>query len=107
MTTVARTAFDLARLRTERQAVARLDALARAHPFHAADVLEVADRHRGVKGRPRVAKVLQHVDPGAESLQESYLRLTLTDAGFPGHRPRSPCPGPVVAAISWTWAGPS
>jgi len=94
VTTVARTAFDLARLRTERQAVARLDALARAHPFHAADVLEVADRHSGVKGRPRVAKVLQHVDPGAESLQESYLRLTLTDAGFPRPQTQIAVPRP-------------
>ncbi len=94
VTTVARTAFDLARLRTERQAVARLDALARVHPFDTADVLEVADLHRGVKGRPRVANVLRQVDSGAESLQESYLRLTLVDAGFPRPQTQIAVPRP-------------
>lgn len=83
VTTVARTAFDLARRGTDRQAIARLDALARAGRFDNTDVLAVAGKHPHVKGLHRVPKVLEQIDPGAESLQETYLRLTLTDAGFP------------------------
>jgi very-short-patch-repair endonuclease len=82
VTTLARTAFDLARRGTERQAIARLDALARATSFDHTDVLALTKRHPHVKGLCRVRKVLLQIDPGAESLQESFLRLTLTDAGF-------------------------
>jgi hypothetical protein len=61
VTTPARTAFDIGRRGARRLAVARLDALARATDF----------------------KVLELVDAGAESPQESYLRLLLVEGGLP------------------------
>jgi very-short-patch-repair endonuclease len=90
VTTVARTAFDLARRGTEREAIARLDAFARASHFDGTDVLDVARRHPHVRELARVPSVLEQVDRGAESPKESYLRLTLVDAGFP--RPQTQIP---------------
>lgn len=50
--------------------------------------------HRGlhphIKGLARVPSVLAQVDAGAESPQETKLRLTLIDAGFP--RPQTQIP---------------
>lgn len=83
VTTVARTAFDLARRGDEKTAIARVDALARSTHFDHADVLSVAEQHPHVKGLCRVASVLQQSDPGAESLKETELRLMLVAAGFP------------------------
>lgn len=100
VTTPARTAFDLARRGDENEAlvkttfdpgfrnidhpaITRLDALARATHFDAADVLAVAQRHPHVRGLLQVPSMLKQVDPGAESLRETDLRLTLIDAGFP------------------------
>jgi hypothetical protein len=83
VTTVARTAFDLARHQSTRKAIARLDALARATGFDTAEVLDVARRHPHVKGLVNLPSILGRIDAGAESLQETYLRLTLIDAGFP------------------------
>ncbi|CAN5168989.1 hypothetical protein BH11ACT7_BH11ACT7_28990 [soil metagenome] len=90
VTTLARTAFDLARHGGEFDSVARLDALARAARFDHADVLGVARRHPHVRGLRQVPIVLDKSDPGAESPQETYLRLTLINAGFP--RPQTQIP---------------
>ncbi len=90
MTTVERTAFDLARHGSARQAVARLDALARATQFKPADVLTLADRHPHVRGLRRVPTVLGLVDDGAQSPKETWLRLVLIEAGFP--RPETQIP---------------
>jgi hypothetical protein len=89
-TSVARTAFDLARRGSAGRAVERLDALCRATHFTAADVLAVHDRHPGVRGRRRVARLLDLVDAGAQSPRETWLRLLLVDAGFP--RPQTQIP---------------
>ncbi|MEB3983825.1 DUF559 domain-containing protein [Mycobacterium sp. 663a-19] len=83
VTTSARTAFDLARLLPASDAVARLDALARAKPFCAEDVLLLAKRHPGARGLRQLRAVLPRVDPGAESPKETWLRLLLVDAGLP------------------------
>jgi hypothetical protein len=61
VTTPARTAYDLSRHLPRGQAVARIDALVRATPFSAEDVLLLAKRHPGARG----------------------LRLLLIDAGLP------------------------
>ena len=90
VTTVERTAFDLARRSPVNRAVERLDALARATQFKGADVLTLAERHRHVRGLRRVAKVLDFVDEGAQSPKETWLRLLLLDAGFP--RPQTQIP---------------
>jgi hypothetical protein len=83
VTTPARTAYDLGRHLPRGHAVARLDALARATPFSAEDVLLTAKHHNGARGSRRLRAVLPLIDPGAASPQESWLRLRLIDAGLP------------------------
>lgn len=90
VTNAARTAFDLARRGSVGRAVERLDALARATHFKAADVLAVADCHPRVRGLRQVPTVLDLVDEGAQSPKETWLRLLLIDAGFP--RPQTQIP---------------
>lgn len=90
VTTVERTAFDLARRGPAHRAVERLDALARATGFAVADVLALAARHPHVRGLRRVPAVLDLVDEGAQSPKETWLRLLLLDAGFP--RPQTQIP---------------
>ena len=94
VTTAARTAFDLARRGPVGQAVARLDALARATRFTAEDVRALMVRHPHVKGIRRVDGVLDLVDAGAESPKETWLRLLLIEAGFPRPRTQIPVLGP-------------
>ena len=94
VTTAERTAFDLARRGSVGQAVARLDALARASHFKVDDVQAVAARHPHVKGLRRVDRVLDLVDAGAESPKETWLRLLLISAGFPRPQTQIPVPGP-------------
>jgi very-short-patch-repair endonuclease len=83
VTTPDRTAFDLGCRGPVAQAVARLDSLARATHFKVGDVQELALRHPHVKGLRQLDRVLDLVDAGAESPQETRLRLMLIDAGFP------------------------
>lgn len=90
VTSVARTAFDLARHASVGRAVERLDALARATRFKTSDVLALADRHPHVRGLRQVPGVLDLIDPGAQSPKETWLRLLLIEAGFP--RPQTQIP---------------
>lgn len=83
VTTVARTAFDIARRPRLGDAVARLDALGNARAFDPVDVLAVAGHHRGARGIRRLAQVLDLYDPGAASPKETWLRLLLLRAGYP------------------------
>jgi hypothetical protein len=83
VTTVARTAFDLARHLPRGQALARLDALMRATPYSTEDVLVLAKRYRGARGVRQLRELLPLVDGGAASPKETWLRLLLIDAGFP------------------------
>jgi very-short-patch-repair endonuclease len=90
VTSVPRTAFDLARRGTLRRAIADLDALGNATRLSIDDVLAIAERHPHLRGLRRVGDVLDSVDDGAQSPQETYLRLTLIGAGFP--RPQTQIP---------------
>jgi very-short-patch-repair endonuclease len=90
VTTVARTAFDLARHGSAGRAIERLDALAAATDFKSDEVLAVASRHPHVKGLRRVPDLLDRSDAGAQSPKETWLRLLLIEAGFP--RPRTQIP---------------
>ena len=90
VTSPVRTAFDLARRRPLSAAVAHLDALANAASFDRADVLDLVTRHRGVRGLRQVACVLDLHDPGAQSPKETWLRLVIVRAGFPGPRTQIP-----------------
>jgi very-short-patch-repair endonuclease len=49
----------------------------------AADVVKLADDRPGVRGRGRLLSALALVDPGAESPQETRLRLLLVRGGLP------------------------
>jgi Protein of unknown function (DUF559) len=83
VTTATRTAFDLARRLPTGDAVARLDALMRATPFRAEDVLLLAKQYAGARGVRRLHKALPLIDAGAASPRETWLRLLLIDAGLP------------------------
>lgn len=83
VTTSARTAYDLGRQLSRGKALARMDALARATPFSAEDVLLIAKHHKGARGLKRLRAVLPLVDAGAASPKETWLRLLLIDAGLP------------------------
>jgi Protein of unknown function (DUF559) len=83
VTTVSRTAFDLGRHLPRDQAVARLDALARATGVTAADASALAQRHNGARGVRRLRAALALLNPGSQSPRETWLRLLLIDSGFP------------------------
>lgn len=77
VTTPARTAVDLACWYRTVEAVAGLDALARAAEFKDVDVQRVVDRCGGRRGIVRARESLGLVDAGAESPKESWLRVIL------------------------------
>ncbi len=83
VTTSARTAYDVARQLPRGEAVARLDALMRASPFSAEEVLLVAKRYPRARGLRRLRAAIPLVDAGAASPKETWLRLLLIDAGMP------------------------
>ncbi|GAS97718.1 uncharacterized protein RMCC_4684 [Mycolicibacterium canariasense] len=82
-TTPARTAFDLGRRYRDDVAVVAVDAVLNATRIEPADVLAVAEVHPGARGVARLRALLPMVDGGAESPQESRLRLLLVRAGLP------------------------
>ncbi len=83
VTSVARTAYDLARRLPRSQALSRLDALMHATPFSHEDVLLLAKRYPGARGLRRLRAALPLVDGGAASPKETWLRLLLIDSGLP------------------------
>jgi very-short-patch-repair endonuclease len=83
LTTAARTAFDIGRGLPSARAVPILDALLNATSIKPANVLALADRHRGARGIRRLRAALELADGGAESPQETRLRLLLIGAGLP------------------------
>lgn len=94
VTTGARTAFDLGRRGDLGEAVARLDALARATRLTADDVVGIAKRHCRARGLRQLDDVLALFDRGAESPRETWLRLLLVDEGFPRPQTQIPILGP-------------
>lgn len=86
-TTTARTAFDLGRRDSLVTAVTRVDALANATGLKRTDVEPLVERHHGVRGLVQLRTVLNLMDDGAESPQETRTRMLLMAAGFP--RPRT------------------
>jgi very-short-patch-repair endonuclease len=83
VTSAARTAFDIGRAMPTVKAVPILDALLNATGIKPAHVSAVADRHPGARGIRRLRAALELVDGGAESPQETRLRLLLIRAGLP------------------------
>lgn len=83
ITTPARTGFDLGRRKDLTTAVMRLDALANATGLKPAAIESLAANHRGLRGLVQLRRVLELMDGGAESPQESRTRLALVHAGLP------------------------
>ena len=105
-TTPARTAFDIACRSSVGNAVAAVDALARATRFNVADAQVLANRYKGHRNVRRARRALTLIDAGAESPRETWLRLLLIDAGYP--RPRTQIPvygeyGELVALLDLGW----
>ncbi|KUI29916.1 hypothetical protein AU196_03245 [Mycobacterium sp. IS-1742] len=105
-TTVARTAYDLGRRLPEQMGVIRIDALLNATGVPAEAVDAIATRYPGARGVRRLRKTMTLVDPGAESPQESRLRLLIARSGLP--RPVTQIPvcndyGRVVRRIDMGW----
>ena len=86
VTTPERTAFDLARHLPRDMAVIHLDALARATGITAPRIHLLSDRHPRARGFPRGRIALALMDGGAQSPQETRLRLILIDDGLPPPR---------------------
>lgn len=82
-TTPARTAYDLARRLPLESAVIRVDALLNATGATTAEVQTIAARYPGARGIRRFRTALDLVDSGAESPQETRLRLLLVRSGLP------------------------
>jgi hypothetical protein len=106
VTTLTRTAFDLARHLPRDEAVARLDALKYATPYSVKDVMRCAQRYPGARGLKSLRTVLPLVDGGAASPRETWLRLLLVDAGLP--RPTTQIPvvegrGRLVRVLDMGW----
>jgi AbiEi antitoxin C-terminal domain len=105
VTTPERTALDIACRYPRIPAVAAIDALARATRMKTADVELLADRYRGRRGIRGARTTLNLVDAGAESPQETYLRLMVIDNGFPTPQTQIPvwdC-GALVAELDMGW----
>jgi hypothetical protein len=102
VTTVVRTAFDIARSVELESAVVAVDALLNRRGIPLEDVVAYAARRRSWPGSRRARDVLGLVASGAESPMETRLRLVLVRAGLPApasqHRVRDEC-GFVVARL--------
>lgn len=82
-TTPARTGFDLGRRKGRELALTRVDALANRTGVTAHEIDRLIPRHRGVRGLVQLREVLDLMDAGSESPQETRTRLALIDAGLP------------------------
>jgi hypothetical protein len=83
VTTPARTALDIARHLRRDVALPHLDALAAATGVTAAEVITLMGRYRGARGIRRAREPLALMDGGAQSPEETRLRLFLVDSGLP------------------------
>jgi very-short-patch-repair endonuclease len=105
-TTEARTAYDLGRRLPLETAVIRIDALLNATGTAPVRIEEVAARYPGARGVRRLRHALDLADSGAESPQETRLRLLLVESGLP--RPVTQIPvanqwGRVARRIDMGW----
>ncbi len=105
-TTAARTAYDLGRRLPMETAVIRVDALLNATSTTPQSVEDIIEFHPGARGIRRLQTAMSLVDAGAESPQETRLRLLLGRSGLP--RPVTQIPvtndrGRVVRRIDMGW----
>jgi hypothetical protein len=83
VTTPVRTAFDLARRLSLVEAVVAVDAMLAARLVTRGGLAGFAGTRPCWPGQPQLRKVLVLCDPGAESPQETRLRLLLIAGGLP------------------------
>ncbi|MFY1575484.1 endonuclease domain-containing protein [Verrucosispora sp. WMMD703] len=81
VTTPLRTCWDLAQWLNPEEAVVVVDRLLGQRLVRADQLREMVDRRRGARGWRRMLRVAQLADPGAESAQESRLRVRIVLAG--------------------------
>ena len=106
VTSPARTALDLGCWYPIGQAMACLDALARATRFDQDEAAELAARYPGRRGIRSARRALCLVDGGAQSPKETWLRLMLIDAGLPGPLTQIPvyhADGSLIAYLDMGW----
>ncbi|MGK2870385.1 MAG: endonuclease domain-containing protein [Mycobacterium sp.] len=82
-TSVARTCYDIGRRQPLDTGIIRIDALLNITRGDPDDVRAIATRYPGARGIRRLRKALDLVDAGAESPQETRLRLLLVRSGLP------------------------
>lgn len=107
VTSPARTALDIGRRLPRARAVAVLDALAAETDVTAAEVQALAARYAGMRGIPAAREAASLMDGGAQSREESALRLYLIDSGLP--RPTTDLHiedrlWSTRIAMGWEWA---
>lgn len=104
--TPARTALDIGCWYPASEAVAAIDALARATDLKISDVDLLAQRYPGRRGIRQARTTLSLVDAGGQSPKETWVRLLLIQAGLP--RPRTQIAvhdqnGNTVAYLDMGW----
>jgi very-short-patch-repair endonuclease len=81
-TNAARTAYDLGRRLSLDTAIIRIDGLLNATGYTVGEVASIARRYPGARGIRQLRTALDLADAGAESPQETRLRLLLVRAGL-------------------------
>ncbi len=88
LTVPVRTSLDLACHRRRYDALAAMDALARAQGVGAQELLRELPRFRRRRGVVQARKLVPLVDGRAESQGESFVRLAILDVGLPAPVPQ-------------------
>jgi hypothetical protein len=82
VTTPLRTALDLGCVLTRRDALAAMDALARAHGFMSTELMRAVRSYYRRRGVVQLRELAALVDPRAESAGESWTRIEMHDHGL-------------------------
>jgi len=83
VTSVERTALDVARFSPAHMALATLDAFAAEKAVDVERLAERIEEWRGLRGIGQARRLIAWTDACSESPGESWLRLRILDAGFP------------------------
>jgi hypothetical protein len=83
VTSLPRTAVDIARYIPPFMALAGLDAMARAGRIDTAELTKHLERWTGERYVARARRLISLCNPLSESAGESWMRLRVADAGFP------------------------
>lgn len=106
VTSLARTALDIGCWYPRDEAVAALDALARATDLKAADVELLVQRYARRRGIAGARTALDLMDGGSQSPKESWLRLIIIDGGITRPQTQIPVfdgPGNPFAYVNMGW----